>query len=125
MLNIKTSKRTIRANIEELAGYKRRANDLSPVYYQYIRPKIVATLKGYPIPVRTGRLRRSFVSPGSSNQHISIVSKNEFVFGSAVPYARYIEKRVPIIGRLANNTKLRQDIGMIIQKYIGGKKRGR
>ena len=116
MLEI-TDNGSMQLSISIVEGLSRRVSDLSPVFRSRIKPFILQELDKKSIPVRTGRLRRSYFG-GVDN--ISEITKRHLRHGTRVPYAVYIEARIPIVRGIARDSRVHSRISKDLANYILG-----
>ena len=97
------------AVMKRLEGMQTRLQNRAVFFQHVIRPRLIdefaAAYRAAGINIRTGRLLESFISLTHA-EHVSEVSRDRIIEGSRVPYAIFVERLLPIAGRVRRNQGL-------------------
>ena len=69
------------------------------------------------IGVRTGRLLESYTAL-TADEHVSEVGEDRIIVGSEVPYAIFVERLLPVAGRVAKNASLLNELMRDMERYV-------
>ena len=118
MLSIKIH---INEVVESLEGIGQRLGNQRLFFRQVVRPRLLdefaAAYRQAGVRVRTGRLLESYTALVSGDQ-VSEISEDRIVQGSRVPYAVFVERLLPIAGRVAKNQRLLNEFTEQLGEFI-------
>ena len=107
--------------VQAIEAAKSRLRDFSVFFQVVVRPRLLQEFaKAYPaagLNIRTGRLYDSYVSL-SHAEHVSNISSHHIEEGTRVPYAVYVERRFPIVGRIARNQTLLREFARRLGEHV-------
>ena len=115
----------VRIETNELKSYlsklKARVADISTFHQQVTRPYLLRQFglayRSAGIGIQTGRLLTSLIDP-THPEHISEITPTSITEGTRVPYAVFIERRNPTLGRIARSNTLAQFLGSRLEDHI-------
>ena len=105
----------------QLAKIKSRVADISTFHRQVTRPFLLrqfgVTYHEAGIGVQTGRLLAS-LTDANHPEHVSIITPTSITEGTRAPYAAFVERRNPIVSRVARSHALVNLIRQTLPEYL-------
>ena len=111
----------IEAVVQQLQGIKQRLENRHLFFRNVVRPRLLdefaAVYREAGVRVQTGRLLESYISLTHA-EHISEVGKGGIIEGSRVPYAIFVERLLPVAGRVGRNHGLINEFTQNLGAFI-------
>ena len=107
--------------MQRLEGIGHRLENQSLFFRQVARPRLLdefaAAYREAGFAVQSGRLLESYISL-THPEHVSEISDDRIVEGTRVPYAVFVERLLPVAGRVARNQTLFNALAEQLGSYI-------
>lgn len=107
--------------MQRFEGIQQRLANRGLFFRQVVRPRLLdafaAAYRASGVGVQTGRLLESYTT-STHAEHISEITDDRIVEGTRVPYAVFVERLLPIAGRVARNKRLLNEFAQKLGDYI-------
>ena len=118
MLSVNVNSKEV---LQTLEGIEKRLKHQRPFFRHLVRPRLLdefaAAYRAGRLQVRSGRLLESYISL-THEEHVSEIHDDRIVQGTRVPYAIFVERLLPVAGRVARNQRLIAEFAQQLGEYV-------